>query len=150
MASGLFRPVPDWAASLRAALWCAIRVKRVSNKYAGARRRCCSIRTREVSHSELDLTVGKLPPFLDNRHVPDLLTLAAGDWDIIILGPQTQWALGPSEVQDLSPHSHWNMWKVRPALGSSMLVTKLGCWPQLRRRERYRQNPSPKGVKIGL
>ena len=26
------------------------------------RRRCCSIRTREVSHSELDLTVGKLPP----------------------------------------------------------------------------------------
>jgi hypothetical protein len=38
------------------------------------RRRCCLIRTREVSHSELDLTVGKLPPFLDNRHVPDLVT----------------------------------------------------------------------------
>ena len=44
------------------------------------RRRCCSIRTREVSHSELDLTVGKLPPFLDNRHVPDLLTWLTEDF----------------------------------------------------------------------
>jgi hypothetical protein len=44
------------------------------------RRRCCSIRTQEVSHSELDLTVGKLPPFLDNRHVPDLLTWLTEDF----------------------------------------------------------------------
>jgi len=44
------------------------------------RRRCCSIRSWEVSHSELDLTVGKLPPFLDNRHVPDLLTWLTEDF----------------------------------------------------------------------
>jgi hypothetical protein len=44
------------------------------------RRRCCSIRTREVPHSELDPTIGKLPPFLDNRHVPDLLTWLTEDF----------------------------------------------------------------------
>jgi hypothetical protein len=44
------------------------------------RRRCCLIRTREVSHSELDLTVGKLPPFLHNRHVPDVLTWLTEDF----------------------------------------------------------------------
>jgi hypothetical protein len=37
-----------------------------------------------------------------------------------------------SEVQDLSPHSHWNMWKRRPTLGSSMLVRKRGCFPHFR------------------
>jgi hypothetical protein len=44
------------------------------------RRRRCSIRAREVSLSELDPTVGKLPPFLDNRHVPDLLTWLTEDF----------------------------------------------------------------------
>jgi cold shock protein len=43
---------------------------------AGGRR---SIRTREVSHGELDLAVGKLSPVLDNRHVPDVLTWLAED-----------------------------------------------------------------------
>jgi hypothetical protein len=44
------------------------------------RRRCCSIPTREVSHGELDPTVRKLPPFLDNRHVPDLRTWLTQDF----------------------------------------------------------------------
>jgi hypothetical protein len=35
-----------------------------------------------------------------------------------------------SEVQDLSPHSHSNIWKVRPAFGSNMLAIKRGCLPQ--------------------
>jgi hypothetical protein len=39
-----------------------------------------SIRTWEVSHSGLDLIVGKLPRFLDNRHVPDLLTWLIEDF----------------------------------------------------------------------
>src|SRR5271169_891803 len=50
------------------------------------RRRCCSIRTREVSHSELDPTVGKLPPFLDNCHVPDLLTWLTEDFTSFAAG----------------------------------------------------------------
>jgi hypothetical protein len=35
-----------------------------------------------------------------------------------------------SDVHELSPHSHRNMWKVRPDFGSSMLVMKRGCLPQ--------------------
>jgi hypothetical protein len=29
----------------------------------------------------------------------------------------------------VSPHSHRNMWKVRPTVRSNMLVTKRGCLP---------------------
>jgi hypothetical protein len=63
--------------------------RKVTYAVQAFRRRCCLIRTREVSHSELDLTVGKLPPFLHNGHVPDVLawltenfaSFAAGRFD---------------------------------------------------------------------
>lgn len=36
---------------------------------------------------------------------------------------------GSSVVQDVSPHSHRNMWNVRPNSGSNMLAMKRGCLP---------------------
>jgi hypothetical protein len=35
----------------------------------------CSVRSRQVSHREFDLTVGKLPPVFDNSRVSDLREL---------------------------------------------------------------------------
>jgi hypothetical protein len=35
-----------------------------------------------------------------------------------------------SEVQDLSPQTHSNIWKMRPAFGSNVLAIKRGSLPQ--------------------